>query len=68
MSNIYLNVIIEKNWRLKTSFSKFKKYVTMSNSHRYHRVLKLLVADQKPELFKFKESMRFVEKKKKFLI
>ena len=60
-------LLLRKTGVLKLQFSKFKKYVTMSNSHRYHRVLKLLVADQKPELFKFKESMRFVEKKK-FLI
>ena len=57
-------LLLRKTGVLKLQFSKFKKYVTMSNSHRYHRVLKLLVADQKPELFKFKESMRFVEKKK----
>ena len=59
-------LLLRKTDVLKLQFSKFKKYVTRSNSHRYHQVLKLLVADQKPELFKFKESMRFAEKKYNF--
>ena len=49
MSNIYLNVNIEKKWQLKTLIFKVKKvqspgqFFGSFNSHRYHLILKLLV-------------------------
>ena len=58
MSNIYLKVTIEKNWRSQNfDFLSLKnlspgQFLGSSNSRRYHWILKLFVATYKSEVWK----------------
>ena len=57
-SNIYLKVIIEKNWRSQNldflSLKNFSlgQFLESSNSRRWHWIFKLLVTTQKSEVSK----------------
>ena len=57
MSNIYLKVTTEKNWRFQNvDFLSLKnlssgQFLGSSNSHGYHKIFKLLVATQRSEVW-----------------